>query len=301
MKYVFSLIATLAILLAGYAVFWAIPQMQNHSAAIDDTASSNTALISGDVQIFSTESQANHQPLASLSQQELLQVLQQVERHLQQQGAVLQQQGVVLQQLQTTLNELQQNTAPTSHYEKEYAELLQGMPENFESRLKSDPQYAEQMRYELFTQATDVNQTDQQRVKAVQQLIFASHSIGLHDDYYNNRQVVSAMVQLSNDTPDQSMRIKALEQISSIGLQDPEMNKYFLDLVTNDDNAYVRTLSGHILSSSLYNSDIPKSQRQALGDDIKAFMVQGDATTQKILEQQFGSPERLQQWLDEIK
>ncbi|MFC3680909.1 hypothetical protein [Bacterioplanoides pacificum] len=205
----------------------------------------------------------------------------------------LRQQHQTLQQLQTDLAKLQRQSAPTEA-EQEYQQLLDGLPADFEQRLKTDPGYADQKLNEFYNQVLDVNSSDELRLRAVRQLMMVSGTINAPDGVYGNRELARALLQLADNSTDQASRIKALEHLSYVGVSDPGLSNRFFQLLETDNNPYIRSLASDSLAGLLFNQELPVSQRQPIFDKISLLMRQGDDKTQALLKRQFGSPEQLE-------
>jgi len=205
----------------------------------------------------------------------------------------LRQQHQTLQQLQTDLAKLQRQSAPTEA-EQEYQQLLDGLPADFEQRLKTDPGYADQKLNEFYNQVLDVNSSDELRLRAVRQLMMVSGTINAPDGVYGNRELARALLQLAENSADQASRIKALEHLSYVGVSDPGLSNRFFQLLETDNNPYIRSLASDSLAGLLFNQELPVSQRQPIFDKISLLMRQGDDKTQALLKRQFGSPEQLE-------
>lgn len=237
----------------------------------------------------------NLQAAGDLSPQAVHQLNQQLSQVLQRIEQRLQRQNQALLNLQASVNELKTNVAPSTEAEQEYAQLMKGLPSDYESRLKTDPEYAEQMQKEFRARILDVNVADKERILAVQQLMIISGTIASHPGGRSDGELVSAMLQIADNTDDKSIRIKALESINYLNIDDPALSKRFLDLLANDDNRYVRNLAADTLAVMIYNPDIPLSQRQNLVDKASTLMSQGDNATRELMKQRFGSVQQLQQ------
>lgn len=269
LKFLTPALATLALLIAGLS----LKQQSANQVQINPPLTPDLPpLISDD---------------AGLSHEESLRAaLHNIER-------ALRQQHQTLQQLQTDLAKLQRQSAPTEA-EQEYQQLLDGLPADFEQRLKTDPGYADQKLNEFYNQVLDVNSSDELRLRAVRQLMMVSGTINAPDGVYGNRELARALLQLADNSTDQASRIKALEHLSYVGVSDPGLSNRFFQLLETDNNPYIRSLASDSLAGLLFNQELPVSQRQPIFDKISLLMRQGDDKTQALLKRQFGSPEQLE-------
>lgn len=269
LKYLTPVLAALALLIAGLSL------MQQSATQVQITPPLTPdlpPLISDDAGLSHEES--------------LLAALHNIER-------ALRQQHQVLQQLQADMSKLQRQSAPTEA-EQEYQQLLDGLPADFEQRLKTDPGYAKQKLNEFYNQVLDVNSSDELRLRAVRQLMMVSGTINAPDGVYGNRELARALLQLADNSTDQASRIKALEHLSYVGVSDPGLSNRFFQLLETDNNPYIRSLASDSLAGLLFNQELPISQRQPIFDKISLLMRQGDDKTQALLKRQFGSPEQLE-------
>lgn len=234
-----------------------------------------------------TAEQDGLQP-AQHQEQQLTRILLRIEQRLLQQNQSL-------MDLQAAVDELKSNVTPTSEAEQEYAQLMKGLPADYENRLKTDPDYAEQMQKKFRARILDVNVNDKDRILGVQQLMIISGTLASSQDVRRDAELARAMLQIADTTDDKSIRIKALESINYLNVDDPALSERFLHLLENDDNRYVRNLAADTLAVMLYNPELTIQQRQTLVDKASRLMSQGDSATQRLMKQRFGSVEQLQQ------
>lgn len=285
MKYITPVIAGLALMLSLTA-FLKSQQGQTVTIATPQTEISAPIqlLPEGDSPLLNES-----EPLSA----ELTDVLLKVEQQLQLQAHEL-------EALRSELETLKQITPPATDAEREYAELMRDLPPDFEQRLKTDPEYADQMQRDLLDKVADSSLHEDERLRAIQQLMMVSGSVGAFNQVQDNARLNQAITQLVDNASQESTRIKALEHLSFLGATDARHRERFLDLIENDDNRYVRNLASDALSSMLYSADLTYNQRSGLVQKISNLMNNGDSTTRELLAERFGTPEQLRQFEQQI-
>ena len=293
MKYITPLLAGLAFLMAATAL---INTRQADSVVVDNLGTES--IDAGAIRIVPESLRSSpEQPSTAeqpLSSEELHTTLLKVEQQLQQQNSEL-------QALRSELKELKSSMPPTTDADREYADLMRDLPPDFENRIKTDPDYAENMQTELLTKVIDHSLGEEERLRAVQQLMMVSGSIGTFSQIQQNPDLDKAMTQLFDHASQESTRIKALEYLSFMGTNNIANQERFLNLVVNDSNRYVRNLATDALSSMLYSAEINEGQRSELIQKISNLMDNSDETTQSLLKERFGSTEQLQQFEQDVR
>ena len=283
MKYITPALAGLAFVLS-LATLLQNQQGQPVSVAVPEAAPSVSLLAETDAQLTSD---------SKIISSELKEILLKVERQLQRQA-------LELEALRAEVEELKQITPPATDAEREYAELMRDLPPDFEDKLKTDPDYADQMQSDLLRKVSDTSLNVDERLRAIHQLMMVSGSIGRFNQVQDNARLHQAIIHLADNASQESIRIKALEHLSFLGASDINHSERFLRLLENDNNRYVRNLASDALSSMLYSADLTYNQRSDLIQKISHLMSNGDSTTRTLLNERFGSPEQLRQFEQQI-
>jgi len=193
--------------------------------------------------------------------------------------------------------ELQEKEAIAAH--DPFQALFQSLPEDYEKRLKTDPEYAVQMKKDLRERVLDLSLSEEERLQAMMQLQMTAGMLAEYNGIDENNELSNAIMEIANNTEDETTRIRALEVVTSGPDINPQLAPQFLNMVNNESNNYVRNIAANGLGMMMYGQKIDNESRQQLANSIMELM--NDTSDQKlksILEQNFGSEEEINEMLE---
>lgn len=180
--------------------------------------------------------------------------------------------------------------------------FYESLPENYEEKLKTDPDYAVEMQQELKQKVLDTSLTEEERLVAMAQLQMTMGMLAEYGNLQNGHELSNAIMDIANNTSDEGNRIRALEVLSSGPDINPKLAPDFIDLVRNDGNNYVRNIAANGLGMMMYSSGIDNEAREQLANNIIQMMkTSNDSKLLSILQQNFGSEKDIQQSLEYIR
>ena len=180
--------------------------------------------------------------------------------------------------------------------------FYQSLPDNYEERLKTDPDYAIEMQQDLKQKVLDASLSEEERLVAMAQLQMTMGMLAEYGNLENGHELSNAIMDIANNTTDEGNRIRALEVLSSGPDINPKLAPDFIDLVTNDSNNYVRNIAANGLGMMMYSGNIGVEAREQLANNIIQIMKNTeDSKLQSILQQNFGSEKDIKQSLEYIR
>ena len=180
--------------------------------------------------------------------------------------------------------------------------FYQSLPDNYEERLKTDPDYAIEMQQDLKQRVLDASLSEEERLVAMAQLQMTMGMLAEYGNLENSHELSNAIMDIANNTMDEGNRIRALEVLSSGPDINPKLAPDFIDLVTNDSNNYVRNIAANGLGMMMYSGSISIDAREQLANNIIQIMKNTeDSKLQSILQQNFGSEKDIKQSLEYIR
>lgn len=179
-----------------------------------------------------------------------------------------------------------------------FMSFFETLPADYEQKLKTDPEYAAEMRKSLKQKVLDLSLTETERLQAMAQLQMTVGILAEYNHLDNNNELSNAVMEIAKNTADEGTRIRALEVVTSGPNIDPSLASDFMNLVTNDSNNYVRNVAANGLGMMMYSQNLNDSGREQLANQIIQMMKgTSDPKLKTILEQNFGSEEDINQSL----
>ena len=183
-----------------------------------------------------------------------------------------------------------------------FMRFFESLPEDYEQKLKTDPEYASEMRKSLKQQVLDTSLTENERLQAMAQLQMTVGILAEYNNLDNSNELSSAIMEIANNTADEATRIRALEVVTSGPNIDPKLAPDFMELVTNDSNNYVRNVAANGLGMMMYSQNMDDDGREQLANNIIQMMKNSpDPDLLKLLEQNFGTEEDIRQSLNHMR
>lgn len=179
-----------------------------------------------------------------------------------------------------------------------FMSFFESLPADYEQKLKTDPEYANEMRKSLRQQVLDTSLTETERLQAMAQLQMTVGILAEYNDLDNNNELSNAVMEIANNTADEATRIRALEVVTSGPNMDPKLASEFMELVVHDSNNYVRNVAANGLGMMMYSQSLDNDGREQLANNIIQLMkTTSDPKLHSILEQNFGTEDDIKQSL----
>lgn len=180
--------------------------------------------------------------------------------------------------------------------------FYEDLPEDYEQKLKTDPEYAAQVQAELKAKVLDSNLSDEERLKAMAQLQMTAGMLADYSNIDKDNQLSDAILNIVGNTNDEKIRIRALETVTSSPSANPKLAPKFMELVQNDSNSYVRNLAANGLGMVMFSRELDNNSRQQLANNIiQTMRTTSDSKLRAILEQNFGSEQDIQEMLKHMQ
>jgi len=180
--------------------------------------------------------------------------------------------------------------------------FYEDLPQDYEQKLKTDPEYAAQIQKELKAKILNNNLTDEERLKAMAQLQMTAGMLADYNNIDKDNQISDAILDIAANTNDEKTRIRALETITSSPSTNPKLAPQFMQLVQNDSNSYVRNLAANGLGMVMFSRELDNNNRQQLANNIIQLMRNNsDPQLKSILEQNFGSEQDILEMLKHMQ
>ncbi|WP_462163439.1 hypothetical protein [Pseudoalteromonas xiamenensis] len=172
-----------------------------------------------------------------------------------------------------------------------YSEL----PEDYEFKIKTDPEYAEQVGKELKQKVLNESLTPAERLAAIGQLQMNMYALNRNELEHLDYEVVDSMIKMTNRLDDEKLRVQALEMLSHTPVIDVRIARQFKSMLDKESNDYVRSIAVDGLMSQFYqarqnNADYRK---QLALDILNVYENTTDKSLQNLFNLHLGDEERL--------
>ena len=131
-----------------------------------------------------------------------------------------------------------------------YADL----PEDYDLRIKSEPDYAKQINSQLREQALDPSISDLNRLAALSQLQMNMYILNKSTMPEYDYEVVGNILNLANNSSDEKFKIQAIELSTQTPVLDYRLAEQFTNLLEQDSNDYIRRLAAQGLMAQYYQA-----------------------------------------------
>ena len=269
MNIVTSIFAFAAFVLSAIALYlqWQQPNMQSHGGEPLTTMESQIA--PEDYELISdANSEVNELDIAQLQQ-----VINRLNKRLTQ----LEQYTVAAPEQITEIVDAYITNKEQEEKEQRLASdpfhsFYESLPEDYEQRLKTDPDYASDMQVTLKQKVLDTSLTESERLQAMGQLQMTAGMLAEYDKLDSDNELSNAIMDIVNNTDDENTRIRALEAVTYGPNISPKLAPTFMEMLKTEDNNYVRNLAANGLGGTMYSQELDSETRRELADSIIHFM-----------------------------
>lgn len=176
-----------------------------------------------------------------------------------------------------------------------YADL----PEDYDLRIKSEPDYAKQINSQLREQTLDPSISDLNRLAALSQLQMNMYILNKSTMPEYDYEVVGNILNLANNSSDEKFKIQAVELSTQTPVLDYRLAEQFTNLLEQDSNDYIRRLAAQGLMAQYYQAQNKQGgyTKQMAQHLLSVYDNSSDNTVRATLDEMMGN----QDMLDELR
>ncbi|CCQ10469.1 hypothetical protein PALB_13360 [Pseudoalteromonas luteoviolacea B = ATCC 29581] len=194
------------------------------------------------------------------------------------------------------LDEKQQQELDKIQKENPIYSFYNNLPEDYEFKIKTDPEYAEQISKELRQKVLDESVGAVERLAAIGQLQMNMYALNRQSLEQLDYEVVDSVLRMSTNLEDEKLKVQALEMLSHTPVSDVRIAQRFRSMLEKEANDYIRSIATEGLMSQYYqarhnNLDYAK---QLAREIVSLYENSGDKTVQNLLHVHIGDEGRLQ-------
>lgn len=173
------------------------------------------------------------------------------------------------------------------------------LPDDYELRLKSAPDYADSLNKQLREQIIDPYQSDKDRLKAMAQLQMNMFMLGKQTLPEYDYDIANSMLNIAANSQDNKLRVQAIELVSQSPILDSRLTQQYTQILERDDNEYIRRLAAQgILSQYFIARNEQADNSQQLAQQILTIYRHPiNESVKSIIDEMIGDPNML----DELK
>ena len=132
--------------------------------------------------------------------------------------------------------------------------FYEDLPEDYEIRIKTDPDYARQVGKDLKAQIVDENLSATERLAAMSQLQMTMFMLNKTEMPEYDYEAVDAILSIGRNSSDDKVKIQALEVVAHTPVADARVSDSFMSLLEKEDNDYIRSMAAEGLVAQYYKS-----------------------------------------------
>ncbi|MDC9523430.1 hypothetical protein PSH55_20350, partial [Pseudoalteromonas sp. Angola-31] len=176
-----------------------------------------------------------------------------------------------------------------------YADL----PEDYDLRIKSEPDYAKQINSQLREQTLDPSISDLNRLAALSQLQMNMYILNKSTMPEYDYEVVGNILNLANNSSDEKFKIQAVELSTQTPVLDYRLAEQFTNLLEQDSNDYIRRLAAQGLMAQYYQAQNKQGgyTKQMAQHLLSVYDNTSDNAVRATLDEMMGN----QDMLDELR
>ncbi|MFY8284903.1 hypothetical protein AAEU31_15495 [Pseudoalteromonas sp. SSMSWG5] len=199
--------------------------------------------------------------------------------------------AIIAEKEQQALEKAEQNNPIYGFYNS--------LPDDYELRLKSEPDYADSLNKQLREQIIDPYQSDKDRLKAMAQLQMNMFMLGKQTLPEYDYDIANSMLNIAANSQDNKLRVQAIELVSQSPILDSRLTQQYTQILERDDNEYIRRLAAQgILSQYFIARNEQADNSQQLAQQILTIYRHPiNESVKSIIDEMIGDPNML----DELK
>ncbi|WP_440056349.1 hypothetical protein ACSLBF_19760 (plasmid) [Pseudoalteromonas sp. T1lg65] len=176
--------------------------------------------------------------------------------------------------------------------------FYEDLPEDYEIRIKTDPEYAAKVSDELKQKILNAGLSPAERLAAMSQLQMNMFMLNRNQLEQYDYQAVESIMNMTHNMTDEKLRLQAIELVSRTPIVDERLSDSFVKLLENEQNDYVKTLAAEGLMSQYFQSGSNEKQKRKVARDLLSLYEEAsDPKVKAILKNLMGD----QQMIEELK
>lgn len=177
--------------------------------------------------------------------------------------------------------------------------FYEDLPEDYEIRIKTDPDYARQVGKDLKAQIVDENLSTTERLAAMSQLQMTMFMLNKTEMPEYDYEAVDAILSIGRNSSDDKVKIQALEVVAHTPVADARVSDSFMSLLEKEDNDYIRSMAAEGLVAQYYKSQSkqPELSKKVAQDILGLYDNASDAKLKQLFENIIGDA----RMLDELR
>lgn len=174
-----------------------------------------------------------------------------------------------------------------------YADL----PQDYELRIKSEPEYAKKVTAQLREQILNPNLADIDRLAALSQLQMNMYILNKSKMPEYDFEVVDNILDLAENSTDDKFKIQAIEVTTQSPVLDYRLAERFTSLLKQDSNDYIRRLAGQGLLAQYYQAQDSQNEysKQIAQHILSLYQNTSDSTVKSVLNDMMGNESLLEE------
>jgi len=177
--------------------------------------------------------------------------------------------------------------------------FYEDLPEDYEIRIKTDPDYARQVGKDLKAQIVDENLSATERLAAMSQLQMTMFMLNKTEMPEYDYEAVDAILSIGRNSSDDKVKIQALEVVAHTPVADARVSDSFMSLLEKEDNDYIRSMAAEGLVAQYYKSQSkqPELSKKVAQDILGLYDNASDAKLKQLFDNIIGDA----RMLDELR
>ncbi|MEI5637935.1 MULTISPECIES: hypothetical protein [unclassified Pseudoalteromonas] len=174
--------------------------------------------------------------------------------------------------------------------------FYEDLPDDYEMRIKTDPEYATQISNELKQKVLNSSLPAAERLAAMSQLQMNMFMLNRNELEQYDYQAVESILNMTHSMSDEKLRLQALELVSRTPIVDERLSQSFVKMLEQEPNDYVKSLAAEGLMSQYFQSGSkPKQQRKIAQDLLSLYEHASDPKVKAILKNLMGDERMLEE------
>ncbi|MBQ4860579.1 hypothetical protein J8L98_02575 [Pseudoalteromonas sp. MMG013] len=175
--------------------------------------------------------------------------------------------------------------------------FYEDLPEDYEIRIKTDPEYARQVGKDLKRQIIDENLPVMDRLAAMSQLQMTMFMLNKTEMPEYDYEAVDAILKISKNSSDDKVKIQALEVVAHTPVADSRVSDSFVTMLEKEQNDYIRSMAAEGLVAQYYKaqSKQPEYSKKVAEDILALYDNAPDAKLKQLLESIIGDERMLEE------
>jgi hypothetical protein len=177
--------------------------------------------------------------------------------------------------------------------------FYEDLPDDYEIRIKTDPDYAKQVGKDLKAKIIDENLSTTERLAAMSQLQMTMFMLNKTDMPEYDFEAVDAILGIGRNSNDDKVKIQVLEVVAHTPVADQRLSDSFISLLEKEDNDYIRSMAAEGLVAQYYKSQSkkPELSKKVAQDILDLYDNASDAKLKQLFNNIIGDA----RMLDELR